>query len=132
MPSPAATAHALPCGTPGHGSGRRSLQTPGSTRSPRPTSRFLADSGMAADPRLCGLMSADGETATKSRKPTKTQVAKVARAYFDTVNAHDADAAAEMWVEGGVETIHGQRVNVARDGIRAFVKELVGALPDVR
>ena len=30
IPSPAATAHALQCGTPGHGSGRRSRQTPGS------------------------------------------------------------------------------------------------------
>src|SRR3954451_5760177 len=39
MPSPAASAHALQCGTPGHGSGSRSRQTPGSTRSPRPTSR---------------------------------------------------------------------------------------------
>ena len=39
IPSPAASAHALQCGTPGHGSGRRRRQTPGSTRSPRPTSR---------------------------------------------------------------------------------------------
>src|SRR3954466_11492505 len=40
MPLRALTAHALPCGTPGHGSGSRSRQTPGSTRSPRPTSRL--------------------------------------------------------------------------------------------
>ena len=40
MPSPAASAQALQCGTPGHGSGRRRRQTPGSTRSPRPTSRL--------------------------------------------------------------------------------------------
>src|SRR3954464_11568243 len=39
-PSPAASAQALQCGTPGHGRGRRSRQTPGSTRSPRPTSRL--------------------------------------------------------------------------------------------
>src|SRR3954451_14083993 len=38
IPSPACSAHALQCGTPGNGSGRRSRQTPGSTRSPRPTS----------------------------------------------------------------------------------------------
>ena len=35
-PSPAASAHALQCGTPGHGSGSRRRHTPGSTRSPRP------------------------------------------------------------------------------------------------
>ena len=39
-PSPEASAQALQCGTPGHGSGSRSRQTPGSTRSPRPTSRL--------------------------------------------------------------------------------------------
>src|SRR5437763_1173605 len=38
-PSPAARAQALPWGTPGHGSGTRRRQTPGSTRSPRPSSR---------------------------------------------------------------------------------------------
>ena len=37
-PSPAVIAQALPCGTPGTGSGRRRRQSPGSTRSPRPTS----------------------------------------------------------------------------------------------
>ena len=40
IPSPAASAHALQCGTPGHGSGSRRRQTPGRTRSPRPTSRL--------------------------------------------------------------------------------------------
>src|SRR3954447_17182954 len=39
IPSPARSAHALQCGTPGSASGRRSRQIPGSTRSPRPTSR---------------------------------------------------------------------------------------------
>src|SRR3954470_3573606 len=38
MPSPAASAQALQCGTPGHGSGSRSRHTPGRIRSPRPTS----------------------------------------------------------------------------------------------
>ncbi len=38
IPSPEASAQALPCGTPGQGSGRRRRHTPGTTRSPRPTS----------------------------------------------------------------------------------------------
>ena len=48
-PSPAASAHALQCGTPGQGSGRRSRQTPGSTRSPRPTSRWRVGLRTAQD-----------------------------------------------------------------------------------
>ena len=60
IPSPAASAQALQCGTPGHGSGSRRRHTPGTTRSPRPTSvrrvgfRIAADANvprMAADAR---------------------------------------------------------------------------------
>jgi glyoxylase-like metal-dependent hydrolase (beta-lactamase superfamily II)/predicted ester cyclase len=75
-------------------------------------------------------MSTDGETTTKPRRPTKTEVAKVARAYFAALNAHDADAAAAMWAAGGVETVHGQRDNVAPEGIREFVNGLIAAVPD--
>ena len=48
-PSPAASAHAFPCGTPGQGSGRRRRKTPGSTRSPRPSSRLRAGSVTGAE-----------------------------------------------------------------------------------
>ena len=48
IPSPAASAQALQCGTPGQGSGSRRRQTPGSTRSPRPTSRFRVGLRIAA------------------------------------------------------------------------------------
>src|SRR5271155_482549 len=51
-PSPAATAQALQWGTPGHGRGRRRRKTPGSTRSPRPSSCLTtALAGGAADRR---------------------------------------------------------------------------------
>ena len=55
IPSPAASAQALQCGTPGHGSGRRRRQTPGSTRSPRPSSRLRVGSGIGCrHPMGCG------------------------------------------------------------------------------
>ena len=47
---PAAIAQALQCGTPGQGSGRRRRQTPGSTRSPRPSSRLRVGSGIELQP----------------------------------------------------------------------------------
>src|SRR3954453_8153989 len=47
-PLPAATAQALPCGTPGQGSGRRSRQTPGGTRAARASSRLRAGFATAA------------------------------------------------------------------------------------
>src|SRR4051812_4180781 len=76
-------------------------------------------------------MATDGETTTKPRKPTKTQVAKTAREYFDAINAHDIEAAVGMWADGGVEVVHGQRTNLAPDGIRQFFDEMIGALPDL-
>src|SRR5580692_4657952 len=52
-PSPERTAHALQCGTPGHGSGSRRRKTPGWTRSPRPSSRLRsARAGACAELRL--------------------------------------------------------------------------------
>ena len=48
-PGPAASAQALQCGTPGHGSGSRRRHTPGMTFSPRPTSRLRVGLRTAPD-----------------------------------------------------------------------------------
>src|SRR5258705_810491 len=111
MPSPAATAQALQCGTPGHGSGSRSRHTPGTTRSPRPSSRLRVD--IAATYRL-DLMS------TRS----------VAKSYFDAIARRDIDAMVELWRPGGREFIRGQVDTTAPDGVRAFFTELFAAVPD--
>ncbi|MDX6664520.1 MAG: hypothetical protein QOG68_726 [Solirubrobacteraceae bacterium] len=71
------------------------------------------------------------DTETKPARPKKTDTAKAAKAYFAAINAHDPDAAAACWAPGGEDVLHGQRTFVARDGVRAFVAELVGAIPDV-
>lgn len=71
-------------------------------------------------------------SASKPRKPTRTEVKRVAQAYIDAINAHDVDAATACWAEGGQENVHGQRVVVARDGVQAFLGELMGAIPDLR
>ena len=47
-----ATAQALQCGTPGQGSGSRSLQTPGRTRSPRPAGWSMSLSICSAAGRM--------------------------------------------------------------------------------
>src|SRR3954452_2431225 len=47
IPSPARSAQALQCGTPGSESGSRNRQMPGSTRSPRPISRLRLGRGTA-------------------------------------------------------------------------------------
>src|SRR5439155_4865585 len=111
MPSPAATAQALQCGTPGQGSGSRSRQTPGTTRSPRPSSRLRVD--MASTYRL-DFMS------TRS----------VAKSYFDAIAQRDVEAMIQHWRPGGREFIRGQIDTTAPDGVRAFFNELFAAVPD--
>ena len=63
IPSPARTANAFTCGTPGQGSGRRSRQTPGRTRSPRPSSRLRLDWPIA------GMLARRDRSRIRSRVP---------------------------------------------------------------
>lgn len=69
---------------------------------------------------------------TKPRRPAKAATLKVVKAYFEAINAHDLDAAVACWAVGGEEHIHGQRHVVAPDGVRQFLSELHGAIPDLR
>src|SRR5438874_4363807 len=115
MPSPAATAQALQCGTPGQGKGSRSRHTPGTTRSPRPSSRLRVDIAATYRPPIgCRPMS------TRS----------VAKSYFDAIARRDVDAMVELWRPGGREFIRGQVDTTAPDGVRAFFTELFAAVPD--
>ena len=69
---------------------------------------------------------------SKPTRANKAATAKIAKAYFAAINAHDPDAAAACWAAGGEDVLHGQRTFVAPEGIRAFVGELLGAIPDAR
>ncbi len=69
---------------------------------------------------------------TKPRRAGKTDATKVASAYFDALNAHDLEAAVACWAVGGEENVHGQRLVIARDGVRQFLGELMEAFPDLR
>ena len=92
IPSPAAIAHALQCGTPGHGSGSRSRQRPGEHALAAP---HLPRSGRLAHGagRYCPGMA----TSTQSTTP-KT----VMTAYFEALAEQDLDAIAAAWAPDGV------------------------------
>jgi hydroxyacylglutathione hydrolase len=55
----------------------------------------------------------------------------VARGYFEAINARDLDGAVAMWAEGGRENVRGQVDVTAPEGVRAFIGDLLGALPDL-
>ncbi len=67
----------------------------------------------------------------KPKRPSKAATTKVVKAYFAALAAHDAEAAVACWAIGGQENIHGQRSVVAPTGVRAFLDEVFGAIPDV-
>jgi hydroxyacylglutathione hydrolase len=56
----------------------------------------------------------------------------VARRYFEAINAHDLDGAVALWAVGGRENVRGQVDVTAPEGVRAFVGDMLGAIPDLR
>ena len=122
IPSPAASAQALQCGTPGQGSGRRSRQTPGSTRSPRPTSRRRVDSATRPDASVRRMATAESRRPRRSRaeyfaldprRPTRT---RSDAAYADDATIDDP----------------GGRSRTPRRELIAYFEELWAAFPDFR
>jgi hydroxyacylglutathione hydrolase len=56
----------------------------------------------------------------------------VARSYFDAIAARDLEAAVALWSDGGRENVRGQVDVLAPEGVRAFLGELMDAVPDLR
>src|SRR5436190_3280740 len=112
IPPSAPIAQALPCGTPGHGSGRRSRHRPGRTRSPRPKSRRWLIEGH------------------DNLRASMASTTEVARRYFEALAVRDLDAAVECWAPGGVDRFVGQQELIAPEGVRQHFTELFAAFPD--
>jgi predicted ester cyclase len=71
------------------------------------------------------------EARTRQRRTSKKSAEALARRYFEAINARDLDAAVAMWADGGRENVRGQVDVTAPDGVRGFIGELLGALPDL-
>src|SRR5580700_11612412 len=68
----------------------------------------------------------------RRRRITGDGVEALARRYFDAISARDLDGAVAMWADGGRENVRGQVDVNAPDGVRAFIGELLEAVPDLR
>ncbi|HWX74556.1 MAG TPA: MBL fold metallo-hydrolase [Solirubrobacteraceae bacterium] len=75
---------------------------------------------------------ANVQATKRRRRITGDQAESVARRYFDALSQHDLGAAVAMWADGGRENVRGQVDVTAPEGVRAFIGELLGAVPDVR
>ena len=69
---------------------------------------------------------------TGRKRITKGGTAEsVARRYFEALGARDLDTAVGLWAEGGRENVRGQVDVLAPEGVRAFLGELLDAVPDL-
>jgi hydroxyacylglutathione hydrolase len=73
------------------------------------------------------------QQATAPRKRiTGSKAESVARRYFQAIDAHDLETAVSLWAEGGRENVRGQVDTLAPDGVRAFIGDLMQAIPDLK
>jgi steroid delta-isomerase-like uncharacterized protein len=72
------------------------------------------------------------EVTKRRRRISGSRAEGIARRYFQAIDAHDLEAAVSLWAEGGHESVRGRADMLAPDGVRAFIGEMLGALPDLR
>src|SRR5271165_5002286 len=77
-------------------------------------------------------VAANMQQAAATRKRISGNKAEaLARRYFAAIDARELELAVSLWAEGGRENVRGQVDVLAPEGVRAFIGELIGALPDL-
>jgi hydroxyacylglutathione hydrolase len=71
------------------------------------------------------------QATTRGARNPVGETEKLARRYFEAINARDLDAAVAMWAQDGREHVRGQVDTLASEGLRAFLGELLEGLPDI-
>jgi hydroxyacylglutathione hydrolase len=71
------------------------------------------------------------QAASRRKRAAGGEAETVARRYFEAIDAHDVESATAMWAPGARENVRGQVDVLAPEGVREFIGELVGALPDL-
>jgi glyoxylase-like metal-dependent hydrolase (beta-lactamase superfamily II)/predicted ester cyclase len=71
------------------------------------------------------------QAAVTRRRISGSKAEGVARRYFAAIDAHELDTAVSLWAAGGREYVRGQVDALAPEGVRAFIGELIEAVPDL-
>jgi len=72
------------------------------------------------------------QAAATRKRISGSKAESVARRYFAAIDAHELETAVSLWAEGGREHVRGQFDGSAPDGVRAFIGEMLDAMPDLR
>ena len=71
------------------------------------------------------------QASQRRKRAAGSEAETVARRYFEAIDARDIDGAVAMWAAGGREHVRGRVDVLAPEGVREFIGELVGGLPDL-
>jgi hydroxyacylglutathione hydrolase len=71
------------------------------------------------------------QAAIQRKRISPSKAATVARRYFEAIDAGDLETAVSLWADGGREHVRGQLDVTAPQGVREFIGELIGAVPDL-
>ena len=70
--------------------------------------------------------------AARATKRDDSEAERVARRYFEAISERDLQAAVALWAPGGREHVRGLIDEPAPEGVRAFIGEMLHAMPDLR
>lgn len=71
------------------------------------------------------------QAAATRKRITGSKAEAIARRYFAAIDARELDEAVSLWAHGGRENVRGQVDVLAPEGVRAFIGDLLGAVPDL-
>ena len=71
------------------------------------------------------------KAAAPRKRITGNKAEAIARRYFAAIDARDLETAVALWAPGGREHVRGRIDTEAPEGVRAFIGELIGGVPDL-
>ncbi len=71
------------------------------------------------------------QAAATRKRITGGKAESLARRYFAAIDARNLEEAVSLWADGGRENVRGQVDTHAPEGVRAFIGELIAAIPDL-
>jgi glyoxylase-like metal-dependent hydrolase (beta-lactamase superfamily II)/ketosteroid isomerase-like protein len=77
-------------------------------------------------------VAANIQQAATRKRISGSKAESVARRYFEAIDRRDLDEAVALWTPGGRDYVRGRADVIAPEGVRAFLGELMEAMPDLR
>ncbi|MGO9320782.1 MAG: MBL fold metallo-hydrolase [Solirubrobacteraceae bacterium] len=71
------------------------------------------------------------QAAATRKRITGSKAEAIARRYFAAIDGRELEQAIALWAHGGRENVRGQVDVLAPEGVRAFIGDLIGAVPDL-